>query len=140
MNEPTLEIRELARRLVVLESSRGAGPAGGDGEVARVCEKLRAPLTRLAGTAGYTCLTERAVAMARAKISSLNLVQVRSDGGLDGFDEIVQQDPEAGVAVLVNLLSLLVTFIGEPLTLGLVRNAWPDAPLEAIDLRVEDQQ
>jgi hypothetical protein len=108
--------------------------------VARVCEKLRAPLTKLAGSAGYTCLTQRAVAIAKAKTSSLDLVLVRADGALEGLDEIGQQDPEAGVAVLVNLLGLLVTFIGEPLTLALVRDAWPDAPFDATDLRVEEQQ
>jgi hypothetical protein len=140
MNAPTLEIRELARRLVVLESSRGAGPAGGDSEVARICEKLRAPLAKLAGTAGYQCLMLRAVAMAKVNAPALDLVQVRPDGALDGIDEIGQKDPEAGVAVLVHLLGLLVTFIGEPLTLGLVRDAWPDAPLETSNPRAEEQQ
>ncbi len=31
---------------------------------------------------------------------------------------------------MVHLLGLLVTFIGEPLTLALVREAWPDISLD----------
>jgi hypothetical protein len=37
------------------------------------------------------------------------------------------------VIVVAQLLGLLVTFIGEPLTLGLVGDAWPDAPVAGID-------
>ena len=37
---------------------------------------------------------------------------------------------EAAVAITAHLLGLLVTFIGEPLTLRLVREAWPDASLD----------
>ena len=40
------------------------------------------------------------------------------------------QDPalarEAAAAVLATVTGLLVTFIGEPLTTGLLRKAWPD--------------
>jgi hypothetical protein len=34
---------------------------------------------------------------------------------------------DAAVAITAQLLGLLVTFIGEPLTVRLVREAWPDA-------------
>ncbi len=34
---------------------------------------------------------------------------------------------------MAHLVGLLVTFIGEPLTLTLVRDAWPGATLTGID-------
>jgi hypothetical protein len=139
MNSTTPAIRELARRLIALEAPREAPRVADGGEVARVCEKLRMPLTKFAGVAGYRSLISRAVAIAKAKDPSLNPVQVGSDGSLEGIDLVGQRDAEAGVAVLVHLLGLLVTFIGEPSALGLVRDAWPDAPLEKIDSQAKEQ-
>jgi hypothetical protein len=102
----------------------------------RVCEKLRLPLARLAGAAGFRSLLSRAVAMAKAEVPSLAAAQVRADGSLEGLDgpgpdQDAGAGGEAGVVVVAQLLGLLVTFIGEPLTLRLVRDAWPDASLPA---------
>jgi hypothetical protein len=97
------------------------------------------PLTKLAGATGYRSLISRAVVMAKSQVSVLAPVQVRGDGSLEGLEEIAQQDVEAGVAVMAQLLSLLVIFIGESLTLVLVRDAWPDAPLDKTDLRAEEK-
>jgi hypothetical protein len=36
------------------------------------------------------------------------------------------------------LLELLVTFIGEPLTLRLVHDTWPDASMNEANLRSEE--
>jgi len=41
-------------------------------------------------------------------------------------------EPEAAVAIITRLLELLETFIGKPLTLRLVREAWPDASLDEL--------
>ena len=132
MNSTTPAIRELARRLIALEAPGDARRVEGRSEVALVCEKLRMPLARFAGVAGYRSLITRARAIAKAEDHSHDPVQVGSDGSLEGFDEVGQRDAGAGVAVLVHLLTLLVTFIGESSTLALVRDAWPDAPLEKI--------
>jgi hypothetical protein len=40
---------------------------------------------------------------------------------------------------VAQLLGLLVTFIGEPLTLRLVRDAWPDAPIPATGAETGEQ-
>jgi hypothetical protein len=40
---------------------------------------------------------------------------------------------EAAVAIIAYLLELLVTFIGKPLTVRLVRDAWPAAELGPLD-------
>ena len=46
-----------------------------------------------------------------------------------------QQDPavatEGAAAVFTALTGLIVSFIGEPLAMGLMRQAWPDAFDEA---------
>jgi hypothetical protein len=139
MESTPATIRDLARRLMALETSHDATPAKSGSDAARVCEKLRVPLAKLAGKAGYHSLISRAIAIAKANAPALGPVEVRLDGSLEGFDEIGEHDAEAGVAVLVHLLNLLVTFIGEPVTLGLVRDAWPDATLEKTNPSAEEQ-
>jgi hypothetical protein len=130
---------ELARRLIALEAPRVAGPDASGSQAGRVCEKLRQPLARFAGVAGYRSLISRAVAMAKAEAPSLEPLQVQSDGSLQGFHGVEQRDAEAGTVVVVYLLSLLVAFIGTPLTISLVRDAWPDASLDKLDLRAEEK-
>ena len=138
MNSATPAIRDLARRLIALEAAHDAGSGGGGTEVERACEKLRVSLAKFAGVAGYRSLISRALAMAKAEAPSLEPVQVRLDGSLEGFEGTEKNhDSEALVVVLVHLLSLLVTFIGEPLTMGLIRAAWPDAPLDRTQLKTE---
>jgi hypothetical protein len=129
-------LRDFARRLLALEAARDETPVVGGREAVQVCEKLRLPLARLAGVAGFRSLISRAVAMAKAEVPSLAAVQVRPDGSLEGLDgagpdQGVGAGGEAGVVVVAQLLGLLVTFIGEPLTLRLVRDAWPDASIPA---------
>jgi hypothetical protein len=102
-------------------------------EAVRVCEKLRVSLTRFAGADGFTSLLRRALALARADFPSLQTATLKTDGCLEGLDVLAADrangGPDAGVAIIVHLLGLLVTFIGEPLTVRLVREAWPEASL-----------
>lgn len=136
MSTASPAIRDFARRLIALEAARGEPPVVGAREAVRVCEKLRRPLARLAGVAGFRSLMSRALALAKAEVPSLAAVQVRADGSLEGLDDAgpdrdAGAGGEGGVVVVAQLLGLLVTFIGEPLTLRLVRDAWPDAPVPA---------
>jgi hypothetical protein len=131
MNTATPAIREFARRLVALEATRGDPSVASESDAVRVCEKLRLPLSKLAGVAGFRSLLSRAVALARAELPSLVTMHVGTDGslaGLDGpgLDQDTGAGGQAGVVVVAQLLGLLVTFIGEPLTLRLVREAWPN--------------
>ena len=127
MNKSTSASQNLARRLIALEAARDPS-AGLVGTVGRACERLRVPLAKFVGVDGFRSLLSRALAMAKAEAPSLDTVQLRPDGSLEGFDGLKQtQDAEAGVIVLAQLLGLLVTFIGEPLMLRLVRDAWPDS-------------
>jgi hypothetical protein len=141
MDTPSPSTRELARRLLAVEAaSQSAGDARGH-EVVRVFEKLRFSLTRFAGADGFTALLRRALALARAEVPALHGVTEKA-GSIQGLEELAADARNAGsdaaVAITAHLLGLLVTFIGEPLTVRLVREAWPDASSwEPITLKTE---
>ena len=103
-------------------------------EAVRIYETLRASLTRSIGPDGFTALLNRALALARADVPALKAVKAKADGSLEGLQEILGEAENVGVdaavAIIAHLLELLVTFIGEPLTRRLVREAWPDVSLE----------
>ncbi len=128
---PTIE--GLARRLIAFESTRK--PSGGAAGVAmRACGALRGPLAKFVGEAGYRSLLSRALAIAKAEAPSLGPASVGPDGSLEGLEGLGRdQDADAGAVVVARLLGLLVTFIGEPLMLRLVLDAWPDAGEAEID-------
>ena len=123
MNPTMPAIRELARRLIVFETTRG--PA--DDAALRACDRLRGPLVKFVGLTGYHSLMSRALAMATAEVPSLALARVRPDGSLEGVAEGGgDEDADPGAVVVARLLGLLVTFIGEALTIRLLSEAWPD--------------
>ena len=130
MDITTPAMQALARRLIALESDREPSATPIVAAV-RTCDRLRAMLSKLVGMAGFCALMSRALAMARRDVPSLAAARVLPDGSLDGLAGVAH-DADAGVIVVARLLGLLVTFIGEPLTLGLVNDAWPDAPAAGI--------
>ncbi|MFA5863904.1 MAG: hypothetical protein WC975_04370 [Phycisphaerae bacterium] len=130
-----MAIQDLARQLLALEAARAESSDGHVDETVCVCEKLRVTLSKFMGIAGFASLLSWALARTKAQIPSLSGVKVRTDGTLEGFDR-VQDKPAAGKAgaVLVShLLGLLVTLVGKPLTLRLVRDAWPDTDINSMD-------
>jgi hypothetical protein len=135
MDTPSPSTRDLARRLLAVEAASKSATNAPMHEAARVFEKLRISLTRFAGADGFTSLLRRALALARADVPSLQTITLKPDGSLEGLEGLAVDTPnggpEAAVAITAHLLGLLVTFIGEPLTLRLVREACPDASLEA---------
>ena len=99
-----------------------------------VCEKLRPHLSTFMGNAGFRALLARALALANAEVAWLRAVHVKADGSLEGLDELAAQvDPkemaEGSVVLVAQLLGLLVAFIGENLTVRLVREVWPKLSL-----------
>ena len=132
MDMPSASIRNLARRLLSLEAERSGGGARGR-EAVRVIEKFRDALTRFAGPEGFASLLRRSLALARADSPALEAVTFNPGGSLDGLEGLASDTrdggPEAVVGIVAHLLGLLVTFIGEPLTLRIVREAWPEARL-----------
>ena len=126
-------MRDLALRLLTLEAVNATATDTHAHQAARVFEKLRTSLTRFAGADSFTALLRRALVLARAGFPSLQNVKVTADGRLEGFEAVGAAADnftiEAATAITAHLLGLLATFIGEPLTLRLVREAWPDASL-----------
>jgi len=129
------ESRYLAQRLLTYEAVAGENSEPTESAAFRVCAKLRRPLIALAGVAGFRSLLSRALTLARARAPSLSAVQVTADGSLQGLDELrpqvdADQTREAGTILITQLLGLLLTFIGEGLTLRLVQDVWPEAAFE----------
>lgn len=124
MDEPSPSVRELARRL--LAESRVAGD-GSVPDAALVSQRLRASLTQFAGIYGFASLLRRALALATSEVPALRGVSVSADGHLAGLEQLgghaAQVREDAAVAITTHLLGLLVTFIGEPLTLKVVRQS-----------------
>ena len=143
MNVTSPAVRDLARRLLAYETARAPAPDGRPDAAVRVLEELRARLAKLMGVVGFSSLLSRSLALAKAEDSSLESVQVRLDGTLEGFGpagqgEASEAGGSRGVVLVAHLLGLLVTFIGAPLTLRLLRDAWPEASIDQIDLKSEE--
>ena len=130
-------LQDLARRILAYEASRAQTAETRIDVAVQVCAKLQIPIVRLAGSAGYSSLLARAVALAEGEIPFLPTLKVRPDGTLAGFEQIEigpdTAEVEKGRQLLVtNLLGLLATFIGESLTRRLASEAWPEAESEPI--------
>jgi hypothetical protein len=117
--------RELAQRLLTYEAV-GDGTANADTQaVCRVCDKLRRSLTTVAGAAGFRSLLARALTLAKKESPLLSAWEVKSDGSLQGLNSEAEQ---AGSVLIAQLIGLMITFIGESLTLRLLHDVWLDLP------------
>ena len=126
------ESRYLAQRLLNYEAVEGKNSETTESAAFRVCAKLREPLTTFAGVAGFRSLLSRALTLAKAEAPSLSAVQIAEDGSLQGLDELkpeidTDQTKERGAILVAQLIGLLLTFIGEGLTLRMVQGVWPQA-------------
>jgi len=144
------KMRDLALSLMACEANASKTSEPAELTILRVYEKLRRSLGEFAGTAAFRSLASRALAMARSEVPSLRAVQVAEDGALQGlghgpehrlgefgpqidFEEDRpggQRTGDDGIAVIARLLGLLLIFLGEPITLRLLRNAWPGAAFD----------
>jgi len=130
-------MRDLAQRLLSYEASAGSTSTSAEITTLRVYQKLRHSLSELAGSAGFQALASRALTLARSEVPSLSAVQVGADGNLEGMSSIepsinaeMDRVHEGGIILISRLLGLLFIFLGEALTLSLLRDAWPDAALD----------
>ena len=137
----TPQIRNVARRIISDELRTNKSSEGKIQSYFSACEKLRLELTTYTGNGGFRALLSRALALAKAEVPWLRTVQVNANGTLEeveGAKELHAQHAtdkrfEGRVVLLAQLLGLLVAFIGENLTLRLVREVWPKALLDESD-------
>jgi hypothetical protein len=123
---PPKKMRDLARSLVDRETdptnSLHTEPA-----TMRVYERLRRQLGAPVGVDGFQALASRALALAKAESPRLSVVQMMANGGLHGLDELdsltdADEDGEAGILLIAQLLGLFLTFLGEATTLRLLED------------------
>ena len=132
-------MRDLAHRLLTYEADAHTTSEPLEPPALRVYEKLRQSLGEFVGVAGFQSLASRALTLATPEAPSLSDARVTADGSLQGLGEIETQIDidkdragEGGIILIARLLGLLRVFLGEALTLSLLRNAWPG---EAFDDR-----
>jgi hypothetical protein len=129
-------MRDLAHRLLTYEAGVGKTQEPMEFPTLRVYEKLRQSLGEFVGVAGFQSLAARALTLARPEAPSLGAARIAADGALlglgQGLGEMETQfdmnkDPagDGGIILIARLLGLLRIFLGEALTLSLLRNAWP---------------
>lgn len=128
-------LRDLARQLLLHENHQGKAYESAAQPGRRAFEKLRTYLSKLVGVSGFQALLTRALSQGKEHAPSLIALRVKDDGALEGFDEDAPRETaDALEMLLAQLLGLLVTFIGQELTLQLMRDVWPDAALDNIKL------
>jgi hypothetical protein len=135
-------MRDLARCLLAYEVVPGKTSEPAESATLRVYEKLRQGLGEVAGTAGFQSLASRALALARAEAPSLGAARIAADGSLQGLGEIEHQmdtdkdradespTGDGGTILISRLIGLLLLFLGEALTLSLLRVTWPGTALD----------
>jgi hypothetical protein len=126
------EMRVLAQRLLAHETVTEKTSELIESPTIRVYEKLRQSLGEFVGVAGFQSLASRALTLARPETPSLSAARIADDGSLQGLSEIEaqcdihkNQAGDGGLILVARLLGLLRLFLGEALTLSLLRNAWP---------------
>jgi hypothetical protein len=129
--------RDLAYRLLTYEADAGETSELSESVILRVYEKLRQSLGEFVGVAGFQLLASRALTLAKPEAPSLSEARVTADGSLQGLGEIETQidmdkdrAADGGIILIARLLGLLRIFLGEALTLRLLRNAWPGEVLD----------
>lgn len=128
-------MKEIARSLIAEEHEpNDLHPAHA---AYRVCDKLGKSLSVLTGVRGFAALSARALSQAGEEVPWLaELLKVDANGALllpsrDAEASVSSRDSaKGGLALVVHLLALLATFVGEALTLRLVQQVWPRLPLK----------
>ena len=127
-------LRQLALRVMAQHSGSEEGAEVLAAAARRAYDDLAHASTPLIGQVGVDALIARALHLAQQEYPWLPAAP-ESDQTNEPFAQVIvslsRQDPtiatEGTAAVLGTFAGLLVTFIGEPLTAGLLRKAWPKA-------------
>jgi len=124
---PRHKTRDLARSLVACEAAAGTTSLQTQPASVRVYERLRRQLGAPVGVDGFQALASRALALAKSESPRLRAVQVTANGDLHGLGEVESQpdtdeNGEAGIILIAQLLGLFLIFLGEATTLRLIED------------------
>ena len=132
MSSPDQALEQLAKRLMK-HLGGSAHPSDSAVAVEAACHRLRTELTETLGSGGASALIARALFRANRTHSVLDEVSVDATPGRcfvglrESLASAADEDAEAaGAAILTQLFSLLVTFLGEDLGLQPVQKFWPE--------------
>ena len=133
MQEAIPVIRDVTKRILAEEAPTAFHPF----------EKLRQHLAKLVGIAGFQSLLARSLVLAQPEAPWLRDLRVGPDGTLENIHEGDPPPSEALVvegctALLAQFLALLVTFIGESMTLRLVQEIWSTVRLNDMNSPSEE--
>jgi hypothetical protein len=124
---PPQKTRDLARSLIASEADETTASLQTKPATARVYERLRRQLGASVGADGFRALASRALALAKSESPRLSAVQLTANGGLRGLSEVesqrdVDENGEAGIILIAQLLGLFLTLLGEATTLHLIED------------------
>jgi len=127
-------LRRLALSVLAQHAGSEVGAEALAAAARRAYDELAHVSTPLIGQIGVDALMARALHLAQQEYPWLPAAP-ESDATNEPFAQVLvslgRQNPavatEGAAAVFATFAGLLVTFIGEPLTAGLLRKAWPDA-------------
>ena len=119
--------RDLARSLVASEADASTTSLQTEPATVRAYERLRRQLGAPVGVDGFQSLASRALSLAKSESPRLSAVQLTANGGLRGLGEVEShtepdEDGEAGIILIAQLLGLFLTFLGEATTLRLIED------------------
>jgi hypothetical protein len=118
---------DLALDLVTREAEASSPALHVEPATVRVYERLRRQLGGPVGVDGFQAIASRALALAKAESPRLSSVQINANGGLHGLGAVESQtdadeNGEAGILLIAQLLGLFLTFLGEATTLSLLED------------------
>lgn len=126
------KLQKLAQALFEREATKSGSPDEPVKAIELCCQRLHDRLDRLIGAGGFRALLNRALYLAKEKYAWLQGVGIEDYPGCEFKDlrEAVKGKKSATVneactLILANVIWLLVTFIGEDITIGLIQEAWP---------------
>jgi len=139
LRQPPLALEALAQQLLAYESS--VHPRADElPTVARhIYDRLRVRLSVFLGDVGFDALWERALSMARRAVRSANEAPGEHAETLPPGLSVALAGRDAAeaqsvlVAAFASFFALLFSFIGEDISLRLIRQMWPDLRFDAAD-------
>lgn len=131
--EASPAFRDLARRLLAIETGGEETPEGLAEGLQRALKKLHARMSRLITANGFEALLRRGLQISRVRYTFLREVEIQpeADDCLKGLMESVADlrpaEARDGLeAILANTFDVITIFIGKNMTLRQLHRVWPE--------------